>query len=882
MNTRLGDALLSLADAIGAASTIDDIFDAALASLRDVTGIARASILLFDHDGVMRFKKWSGISDRYRAAVEGHTPWTPGQEAPDPILVEDVAADPDLARYGRTFADEAIASLAFIPIVSRRKVIGKFMLYRGETGSFDPAAVTAALTIGHHIGFAVERARGEFEAEQAHARLMFALNAARTGTWDYDLVARRVSWSENLERIHGLPPGTFDGDFSSYEREIHSDDRARVLGSIQRALAEDVDHDVEYRIVGPDGTVRWVHGKGRIERDADGKPMRMSGVCMDISQRKHAEIEIADALRQEADIRERLSTLTQGSQRLLTTLDAQTVVEQVLALAEQVVSADAYGVWRRHDDTWRIHASRNLSAEFTAMQLPNDSSFAFDAPVIAADVQAPPMLEMRRAAYTREGIRSLMSIPLRVRDEPAGSIVFYYRTPHVPTEVEVRVASALGQLSAAAISNAELYAQQQALRREAQLAETRATFLAEASVLLSSLNYEDNLRRLAELAVPSLGDWCAVDLFKDGEIARLAVAHTDPAKVAFAHQVQQRYPTRLDEPGGMGDLFRTGEPQLYSTITDDMLVATARDAEHLQMLRALGIQSAMLAPLAASGRVFGAITFVSSTSDRRYTRADLAFAAELARRAALAIENARLYREVNEANRIKDEFLATLSHELRTPLNVIAGRARMLVEAAAVSDGVRQSADTIARNAETLARLVDDLLDVSRFSAGQVTLDMQRVQMPAVVGAVAASLEPGARAKGVALSVAPAAELPELLGDSTRLQQVVWNLLSNAIKFTPAGGSVSVVLSQTPTHVVLTVADTGEGIEPDFLPHVFETFRQAESARNRRHGGLGLGLSIVRRLVELHGGHVTAFSPGRGRGATFEVALPAAAVLSGT
>jgi signal transduction histidine kinase len=290
----------------------------------------------------------------------------------------------------------------------------------------------------------------------------------------------------------------------------------------------------------------------------------------------------------------------------------------------------------------------------------------------------------------------------------------------------------------------------------------------------------------------------------------------------------------------------------------------------------------MVVPLTVSGKVFGAISFVSSTPSRQYTKHDLAFATELGRRAALAIENARLYGEVNEANRVKDEFLATLSHELRTPLNVILGRARMLVERSGNADTVQQSADTIERNAHALARLVDDLLDVSRFSAGQLTLDIQRVDIAAVVSTVVASLEPTGRAKGVRVALAQPPALPDLLGDPTRLQQVVWNLLSNAIKFTPSGGTVSLALAHTPTHVMLTVSDTGEGIEPDFLPHVFETFRQAEPTLNRRHGGLGLGLSIVRRLVELHGGYVTADSAGRGQGATFQVALPAAAVGAGT
>jgi signal transduction histidine kinase len=749
MDSGLSAALLQLADAVGTASTLHDIYAAALAGLRDVTGIDRASILLFDADGVMRFKAWSGISDRYRAAVEGHTPWKAGQPATTPITVDDVAADPSLRAYGSAFTDEGIAALAFIPIVSRRQIIGKFMLYRGERGPFAPEVLGAALAIGHQIGFAVEHTR--------------------------------------------------------------------------------------------------------------------------------SEAEVAQALQKEAQVRERLTVLTRGSQKLLTSLDAGTVVARVIDLARQVVTADGYAVWLKEGETWRIAASHSLSVEFAALRSVNEPAIRFDEPVIAEDVQGPAMLEPRREAYRRERITSLMSIPLTVRQEPAGSIVFYYRTRHRPTDTELQVAAALGQMSAAAISNAQLYAEQQALRRTAQLAEVRAVFLAEASVLLSSLNYENNLQRLAELAVPTMADWCAVDLLDDGRLARLAVAHTDPAKVTFAHDIARQYPTSLDEPGGLGEVLRTGEPQLYRSITDAMLVGAARDDRHLEMLRALGLESAMLVPLATSGRVFGVMTFVSSTTAHLFDDADLSFAMDLARRAALAIENARLYREVNDANRVKDEFLATLSHELRTPLNVIVGRSRMLADER-VTPEVRPSMETIERNANALGRLVEDLLDVSRFSLGQVALDLQLVQLGAIASVVAGGLEPTARAKSIQLVALVPASLPLLLGDSTRLQQVVWNLLSNAIKFTPSGGRVELALSHTPTHVVVTVTDTGEGIAAEFLPHVFETFRQGESTQNRRHGGLGLGLSIVRRLVELHGGTVAADSRGPGLGSTFHVSLPVSAV----
>ncbi len=873
--------MVRLADAIGSAQSLPDIYDAALAGIQHATGIDRASILLFDADGVMRFKAWAGLSDAYRTAVEGHTPWSFGDPPPDPLVVSDVQADPSLADYRATFQQEDIRALAFVPIVSERQVIGKFMLYRREPHHFADGELSDALAIGYQIGFAVQRMRDEREAAERHLQMLFALDAAQMGTWNWDVGTPAVRWSENLERIHGLPAGTFTGEFASYVREVHPDDREHVLASLDAALTKGTPHDVEYRIVSPEGTVRWVHGKGRVELDAEGSAVRMCGVCMDITARKRADAHIEQALREEAALRERLNRLTQGAQRLLSSLATDSVIEEVIALAESVVAAHAYAVWRRHGDFWTVKASRGVSEPFVA-PVKHESIIAFDAPIIAEDVQAAESIAAsRRAQYAREGIVSVVSIPLAIRGEPGGSIVFYYRSPHRPTEIELHVATALGQLAAAAISNADLYAQQQRLWHEAEHAQIRSAFLAEASVLLASLDHERNLQRLAHLAVPRLGDWCAVDLLAGSqEIARLAVAHVDESRVALAHEIHRQYPPQLTDTSGVGFVVRTGTPQLFPDVRENP-VREVKEPGHRRLVRELNLQSVMIVPLTAGRRTFGAISFATTTAARHYAEADLDFAMELAGRAALAIENARLFEEARKANRLKDEFLATLSHELRTPLNVILGRTRRLAEAAGDPAAVRQAAQTIDRNAQTLGRLVEDLLDVSRFTLGQVTLDLRAVDLAAIVQTVAASLEPTARAKGVRLQARCRGDVLGLSGDPTRLQQVVWNLVTNAIKFTPEGGEVSVALERNGPQAVLTVSDTGSGITPEFLPHVFEMFRQGESTPSRQHGGLGLGLSIVRRLVELHGGDVTAASGGPGLGATFTVALPCSMNVDG-
>jgi signal transduction histidine kinase len=251
---------------------------------------------------------------------------------------------------------------------------------------------------------------------------------------------------------------------------------------------------------------------------------------------------------------------------------------------------------------------------------------------------------------------------------------------------------------------------------------------------------------------------------------------------------------------------------------------------------------------------------------------------EVNERLALALASEqRARRETEEAGRLKDEFLMTVSHELRTPLTAIAGWAQML-EAGMLDDRQKLSAvQTIARNARMQTRLVEDLLDMSRIIGGKLRLDLHTIDLENVIDEAIESAKPAADAKRVALNTIVDPAPPPIVADPERLQQVIWNLLSNAITFTPSGGRVDVRLESdgaAADTIAIVVTDTGAGIAPQFLPHVFERFRQADGGSRRRHGGLGLGLAIVRHLVELHGGTVSAESEGEGRGATFRVRLP--------
>ncbi len=423
--------------------------------------------------------------------------------------------------------------------------------------------------------------------------------------------------------------------------------------------------------------------------------------------------------------------------------------------------------------------------------------------------------------------------------------------------------------------------------------QARAVFLSKAgATLASSLDYRTTLAAVAHLAVPELADFCAVDIVEPGAPAsqQLAVAHVDPMKVEFARSLGRKYPQDPSATTGVPQVIRSGRAELYPEISAALLESSARDAAHLRIIRELRLESAMVVPLRGRDRVLGAMTFVYADSGRRYANEDLAFAADFASRAAMAIENALALKEADEsrarervlrneaeiANRAKDEFLATVSHELRTPLNAVLGWTVTLRGRQPPPEMDRALA-IIERNAHAQARLVEDVLDVSRIISGKLALTLDPVKIEDAVAGAIEAVAPAADAKSVNLHLDMSDDALVITADADRLQQVVWNLLSNAVKFTSKGGDIFVRAYREGSDVCLQVSDTGEGIRPEVLPHVFEPFRQADASTTRRHGGLGLGLAIVRQLVSAHGGTVDVASDGPGKGSTFTVKLPARA-----
>jgi PAS domain S-box-containing protein len=595
-------------------------------------------------------------------------------------------------------------------------------------------------------------------------------------------------------------------------------------------------------------------------------------------------------------------------------------------------------------------------------------------------------------------------------------------------------------------------------RKEAEArqreAERTSRFLADASrVLTSSLDYTATLQTVARLAVPEIADWCAVHVLEaDGAIECVAIAHVDPARETLVRDLMARYPLRPTSKYGVPAVLRTGRSVLRREVPAEIVSALARTPEDLATLRSLELRSVMIVPLIARGRTLGAITFLTAGSDRRYDERDLAVAEDLAARAALAVDNTRLYADAEDrrreaeviadlarrsnasleadkvlpavadaaraltrcdvarialwdtgagatalvyryavghrsdhaglrmvkdsglasavaasgrpertaniqtdprvreevrafartegtfavmvvpitvhqrvegviycgrrrqqpfterdeavalriaehaaialrnaelfrreqharaeaeaANRGKDDFLAVLSHELRTPLQAMLGWLRLMRAGRLDAAATAKALETIERNTLTQTKLIGDLLDVSGILAGKLRVEPRVMDLTAVAEAAVQSVRAAALGKTITLSSSLDPGPMLLDGDPDRIDQVLTNLLSNAVKFTPGGGTIEVRLRRDGDAARLTIADSGIGIAPEILPHVFDRFRQADSSTTRTHGGLGLGLALVRYLVEAHGGSVRADSGGAGRGATFVVELP--------
>jgi signal transduction histidine kinase len=481
-----------------------------------------------------------------------------------------------------------------------------------------------------------------------------------------------------------------------------------------------------------------------------------------------------------------------------------------------------------------------------------------DFAVILLDVRMPGMDGFETAALIRARPRSANTPIIFITafgDEThvvqgySLRAVDYILTPVVPEVLRTKV-----------LVFVELFRASAEVRRQAESLRLRAEQLHRVAAASLAINSADSIEAMLGVVAESARDVL-------GAARAIAIAHVDDRRT---YQVISPASRDTDEEADVtlaALVCRTNRPSRTVREIETRLglgsgAGTERTRHH-----ALGV------PLVArDGRNLGVLQ-VGDKPGGGFTQEEEDLLVQLAQMTAIAIENA-LFAELRETNRLKDEFLATVSHELRTPLSALRSWVWMLRRGSLDAEGTARAIDAIERNVLAQTRIVDDLLDVSRIVTGKLQLRAGPVELRDVVDAAVDAIVPAATAKGIELLRGADAEAAPVLGDADRLQQVVWNLLSNAIKFTPAGGRVEVQLERGAHEVAVRVTDTGKGIPPAFLPHVFERFRQADASTTRTTAGLGLGLAIVRHLIELHGGRVEAHSGGEGQGATFTVVLP--------
>jgi len=404
--------------------------------------------------------------------------------------------------------------------------------------------------------------------------------------------------------------------------------------------------------------------------------------------------------------------------------------------------------------------------------------------------------------------------------------------------------------------------------------EQGAKLLSDASrVLASTLDFEKILDAVARLAVGDLSDWCAVDLVdSEGGIRQVVVAHVDEDRIRWAKDLNKRYPPDYSAPTGVGHVIKTGKPEIYPDITEEMLEAGSVDGEHLAIMRELRFRSALVVPMIARGRSLGALTLVSTDNGRRYGDSDLVLAVELATRAAIAIDNAQLYRSALAASEAKSAFLATMSHELRTPLNAIVGYESLLREGI---DGPLNKSQVahltrIRASADHLLGLIDEVLTFSRVEAGKEIVRRDQVTLRLIIDETLTMIAPVAEAKG--LTVRADGDDAQLRTDAGKVRQILLNLLSNAVKFTDHG-EIVIRSRAGEEEVAVSIVDHGIGIAAENLERIFDPFWQVEQRSTRRVGGTGLGLSVSRSLARLVGGEISVESE-LGKGSTFTLTLP--------
>ncbi len=748
--------------------------------------------------------------------------WASGQ----PLWIQDLPSEPGLPR-AVPLAGNGLHSAFASPIVIGEQTLGVVEFFTRRIREVDPGLLELMGTVSGSVGQFLQRRLAE-EARTASAdRLSLALAASDLGDWGWDAASDKVTLSDLAAEAYGVAPGA-EITWTAMQDLLHPADRERARQEVERVVAERDQYDITYRVNRSDGQQVWLGVQGRADYDASGQVVGMYGVIQNITERKVLE-----------------ESLRSSEERLRLALDA-----------------GGMGVWDWNVRTGDLRWSDSLEPLHGLAPGTFEGTLEHFQQLIHPEDQ--------------EAVNAAIAQALETGGE------FYVEFRNVWQDGSIHWIAGSGKVFPGDDGRPlrMIGIGLDVTRRKR--AEETARFLADASSVLAGLeDFDSTLQKVSSLAVPSFADWATVDMAEaDGSLRRVSVSHVDPAKVQLAHEVHSRFPPDPGAAQGAWNILRTGKSEIIPEITDELLVQAIKDQEQLGLIRQLGLRSYIGVPLTVRGDTFAVITFISAESGHRYDDMDLALAEDLASRTAIAVENSQLYRELRLADRRKDEFLATLAHELRNPLAPISNGMHVLRVSGGSGALAEETRSMMERQLGQMVRLVDDLLDVSRITRNKLELRKERVSLAAIANSAAEAARPLMEHAGHAFSITLPPAPVYLDADPIRLAQVFSNLLNNAAKYTGPGGRITLTGTLEGDQVVVDVQDNGMGIPGDALSSIFEMFTQVDRNLERAQGGLGIGLSLVRRLVELHGGTISAHSDGPGQGSRFVTRLPAAGTLA--
>jgi len=784
-SARVKGALYELTDGLHRAQSLDDVYNAALLAITNALVCDRASILLFDAAGVMRFVGWSGLSESYRKAVEGHSPWTRAAKDPQPIYIDNVERSDLDERLKATVRQEGIGSLGFVPLIANGRLIGKFMTYFDTPRLFSAEEVELSLSIARQLAFGIEHRRAAEALRESERYFREMIDALPVAIYTTDAEGRLTHINPAAVEFSGRVPELGTDRWCVSWKLYHADGTPLPHDECPMAVALKegrVVSGVEAIVERPDGTRRWFTPYPTPLHDAGGRVIGGINMLLDITERKEAERGLAH------------------------------FAAIVASSADAILSKTLDGIVR----SWNASSERMFG-------------------YTAEEMIGQPVRRLIPSDRQQEEDEILGRLK-------AGEHIEHYETVRVtkhghPIEVSLTISPV----------------------------KDRCGRIIGASKIARDITER---KRTEELVRKQ-----AAQLALVADTAPVYIAHCDAdARFKFVNKAYaKRFGLRPEDCVGLriadllGEFVHESVRPYIATVMSGNAVEFELDVEVPGATAGPRFMHCSYAPERdADNRVVGWVAAVTDITERRRVEEALRTSED----------------KLKDTDRRKDEFLAMLAHELRNPLAPIANAVHLLRQSRNENTVQQQARAIIERQSGRLARLVDDLLEVSRITTGRIQLHMERIAIGGIVERAVETVEPLVEQHRHKLSITLPPDALWLYADGARLEQVIVNLLTNATKYTDDGGRIDVDVFGEHNQVVVRVKDTGIGISPELLPHVFDLFTQSERSLDRSHGGLGIGLSLVQRLVSMHGGSVVAESV-LGKGSEFSVRLPQASIPAG-